>query len=146
MLCTNLRQMKPCLCMRKFTKTPGSNHFLTLWVSTAFDNSMVLFSKPQFPSESWNVNRSSSHAVSQEPIMMCLKILLALLQSANHLREVSTETEAASETVYSRVCLRSFVSVGSASWYAWHRRRVREWNWARQTDNLYLPFSPYASL
>lgn len=34
-------------------------------------------------------------------IMMCLKILLASLQSAIHLREAGTETEIESKSVYS---------------------------------------------
>lgn len=47
--------------------------------------------------------------------MMCLKVLLALLQSDIHLRDVGTETGTASERVHPRVwvCVGFFVSVDS---------------------------------
>lgn len=77
------------------------------YLSTATDSGLIFFKNYYYFQNSHfmsNLGVSAGLHSIQFPkslIMMCLKILLASLQSAIHLREAGTETEIESKSVYS---------------------------------------------
>lgn len=74
------------------------------YLSTATDSGVIFFKNYYyFQNSHFMPNHGAGLHSIQFPkslIMMCLKILLASLQSAVHLREVGTETEIESKSVY----------------------------------------------
>lgn len=84
-----------------------------MWhLSTAFDNSMIfIFKTPILCRITEYQLVSLPYSFPESLIMMCVKILLALLQSAIHLRDVGTQTETASDCkcVLLSVCVCGFL-------------------------------------